>query len=82
MDPLNYNENIVSTTYLYKQMQFKSYEEVMDIIKEYEDIIKTKKKNIIIFAYQRGKVFRKFKENRKFKSLAEQLKITMGIIIL
>ena len=54
----------------------------MDIIKEYEDIIKTKKKNIIIFAYQRGKVFGKFKENRKFKSLAEQLKITMGIIIL
>ena len=82
MDSLNYNENIVSTTYLYKQMQFKSYEEVMDIIKEYEDIIKTEKKNIIIFAYQRGKVFRKFKENRKFKSLAEQLKITMGIIIL
>ena len=37
----------------------------MDIIKEYEDIIKASKKNIF-FAYQQGKVFRQFKENRKF----------------
>ena len=53
----------------------------MIIIKEYEDIIKTSKMNIIFFAYQQGKVFRKFKENRKFKSLVEQFKITEGTII-
>ena len=50
---------------------------------EYEDIIKTNKKNIIIFlpAYLRGKVFWKYTENRKFKSLVEKLKITNGTII-
>ena len=53
----------------------------MDIIKESEDIIKTNKKNIIFFVYQQGKVFRKFKENRKFKSLVERFKITKGTII-
>ena len=48
------------------------YEKAVNFLKEYEDVIKTNKKNIIIFfAYQQGKVFRKFKENRIFKSLAE-----------
>ena len=49
----------------------KSCEEAMDIAKQYKDIIKTKKKNIQFFAYQQGKVFRKFKENRKLKILVE-----------
>ena len=52
----------------------------MDITKESEDIIKTNKKNIIFFVYQQGKVFRKFKENRKFKSLVERFKTTKGTI--
>ena len=39
------------------------------------------KKNIKFFAYQQGKVFRKFKENRKFKNLVERFKITKGTII-
>ena len=59
----------------------KGYEDAMDIMKEYEDIIKTNRKNIMFSAYQEGKVFRKFKENRKFKSLVEQFKITKGTII-
>ena len=57
------------------------YEEAVNIIKEYKDIIKSHKKNIIFFAYQQGKVFRKFKENRKFNSLFKQFKITKGTII-
>ena len=56
-------------------------EEAMDITKEYEDIIKTNQRNIIFLAYQQGKIFRKFKENRKFKSLVEQFKIAKGTII-
>ena len=59
----------------------KDNDEAMNIIKEYEDRIKTNKKNITFFAYQQGKVFRKFKENRKFKSLVERFKITKGTII-
>ena len=42
-----------------------SCEEGMDIIKEYDDLIKTNKKNIIFLAYQVGKVFETFKENKK-----------------
>ena len=52
----------------------------MDIIKEYEYIIKTNKMNIIFFVYQQG--FRKFKEKKRFKSLVGQFKITKGTIIL
>ena len=46
---------------------------------KYED--KTNKKNIIFFAYQQGKVLRKCKESRKFKSLVWQFKITKPTII-
>ena len=60
----------------------KDYQEALNIIKKYTDIIKKKKqRNIICFAYQQGKVFKKFKENRKFKNLAGQLKITKSTII-
>ena len=52
-----------------------NYEEAMDIIKEYGDIIKANKMNIIFLAYQQGKIL------RKFKSLVEQFKITKGTII-
>ena len=59
----------------------KDYQEATDIIKEYEDIIKTNKKNTIRFAYQQDKVSRKFKENGKFKSLVKQFKITESKIM-
>ena len=81
MEPLVYTENIV-TEHLNEWANIvESCEEGMDIIKEYKDITKTNKKNIMFFTYQEGKVFRKFKENKKYKSLAEQYKITQGTII-
>ena len=49
------------------------YQEAMDIMKEYEDILKTNKKNIC-FAYQQAKVLRNFKENRKIKVMLNNLK--------
>ena len=57
------------------------YEEAINIIKEYQDIIKTNKKNIIFFAYHQGKVFKRFKENGNFKNLLERFKITKSTII-
>ena len=57
------------------------YQEAMNIIEEYENIIQTNKKNIMRFAYQQGKVFRKFNENRKFKNLVEKFKITKSTMI-
>ena len=52
----------------------------MKIIEEYENIIKTNKKNIILFAYKQGKIFKKIKEGRKFKNLVEQFKINKSTI--
>ena len=82
MDSLVYNENTDKEDLNKWANVVESFEEAMDFIKKYEeDIIKTNKKNVIFFAYQQGKVFRKFKENRKFKNLVEQFKITKGTIM-
>ena len=82
MDSLVYNENTDQEDLNKWANVVESFEEAMDFIKKYEeDIIKTNKKNVIFFAYQQGKVFRKFKENRKFKNLVEQFKITKGTIM-
>ena len=82
MDSLNCNENIINTEDLNAQAnRVEGYEEAMNVIKEYKHISKTNKKNIIFFACQEGKDFRKFKENRKFKSLVEQFGVTKVAII-
>ena len=57
----------------------KEAEEVQDlettteIIKRYEDIIKTKKKEMINVAYHQGQVFKRFKEKEKFAKLVSEL---------
>ena len=79
MESLVYNENIDAKDLNERANMVKSCKEAVDVIKEYEDIIKTNKKNIIFFAYQQGKLFRKFKENKKFKSLVN--KINKGTMI-
>ena len=52
------------------------------IIKQYLDIIRTKKKNIIsIIAYHQGKVFKRFKDKENFVKLVNEFKIHKGTII-
>ena len=46
------------------------FEKAAEIIKWYEDIIKTKKKGIINVAYHEGQVLKRFKEKKKFVMLA------------
>ena len=41
-------------------------EKAAKLIKWYEDIIKTKRKEIINVAYHQGQVFKRFKEQQKF----------------
>ena len=65
MDTIVYNENIEAEDLNELANIVGKCEETMDIIKKYEDITKTNKKNMMFLAYQQGKVFRKFKENRK-----------------
>ena len=50
-------------------------EKAAEIIKRYEDIIKTKKKGIINVAYHQGQVFKRFKEKEKFAKLVSELGI-------
>ena len=51
------------------------------MIKQYEYIIKTKKKGITSIAYHQGKVFKRFKEKEKFIKLVSQLGIHKNTII-
>ena len=56
-------------------------EKAAEIIKRYEDIIKTKKKGIINVAYHQGQVFKNFKEKEKFAKLVSELGIHKTTII-
>ena len=56
-------------------------EEAAEIIKRYEDIIKTKNKGIINVAYHQGQVFKRFKEKEKFAKLVSVLGIHKTTII-
>ena len=56
-------------------------EKAADIIKRYEDIIKTKNKGIINVAYYQGQVFKRFKEKEKFVKLVSELGIDKNTII-
>ena len=56
-------------------------ERAAEIIKRYEDIIKTKNKGIINVAYYQGQVFKRFKEKEKFAKLVSKLGIHKTTII-
>ena len=71
IDSFVYNVNINTEDLNLWENRVEDYKEAMNIIKKFEDVIKTNRKNTIFFAYQQGKDYRKFKENRKFKCLVE-----------
>ena len=56
-------------------------ERAAEIIKRYEDIIKTKNKGIINVAYHQGQVFKRFKGKEKFADLLCQLAVHKNTII-
>ena len=56
-------------------------ENTAEIIKRYEDIIKTKKKGIINVPFHQGKIFKRFKEKEKFAKLVSELEIHKTTII-
>ena len=56
-------------------------ERTAEIIKRYEDIIKTKNKGIINVAYHQGQVFKRFKEKEKFVKLVSELRTHKTAII-
>ena len=52
-----------------------------EIIRQYEDIINTKKKGIINVAFYQGQIFKRFKEKEKFAKLVNELRIRKATII-
>ena len=56
-------------------------EKAAEIIRQYEDIIKTKKKGIINVAFYQGQIFKRFKEKKKFAKLVSELGIHKTTII-
>ena len=55
-------------------------EDAVDIIKKYEEILRTKRKDIIVVAFHQGKVFKRFKEKEKFMQMVKKLKIHKNTI--
>ena len=56
-------------------------EEAADKIKQYEEILRTKRKGIVSVAYYQGKIFKPFKEKEKFIQMLSKLKIHKSTII-
>ena len=57
------------------------FEDAANIIEEYEEILRTKRKGIITVAYQEGKVFSRFRKKEKFVRLVANFKIRKRTII-
>ena len=55
-------------------------EDAVNIIKEYEEILRAKRKGIVVAFYQ-GKVFKLFQEKEKFIQMVGKLKIHKSTII-
>ena len=66
MDSITVNEVLESEDLNKEAEEVQDPKRAAEIIKRYEDIIKTKKKGVINVAYYQGQVFKKFKEKKKF----------------
>ena len=56
-------------------------EDAADIIRKYKEILRAKKKGIIIVAYYQGKIFKRFQEKEKFQEMLGKLKIHRSTIV-
>ena len=73
---------IVETDELNKQAEeIQDPEEAAKVIQQYENIIRTNKKDIIRIGFHQGKVFKKFKNKEKFITLVNWLGIHKTTII-
>ena len=76
------NNEFAETDELNKQVEeVQKPEDAADLIKQYKNIIRTKKKGIMNIAFHQGKVFKKFKDKEKFITLVNKLGIHKTTII-
>ena len=76
------NNDLIETDKLNKKAEkVEKPENAAAVIKQYEEIIRTKNKGIISIAYHQGKVFKKFKDKVKFIKLVNEFKVHKTTII-
>ena len=76
------NSDTVETKALNEQAgKVNKPEDAAELIKQYEEILKTKRKDIISIAYYQGKVFSRFREKEKFVKLVADFGVHKGTII-
>ena len=76
------NDAIESDELTKKMQGVEDSEKAAEVIQECESIIRTKKKDIISIPYHQGKIFKKFKDKKKFITLVNKLGIHKTTIIL
>ena len=81
LDSITINEVLESEDSNKEAEEVQDLKRAAEIIKRYEDIIKTKKKGIINVAYHQRQVFKNFKEKKKFTDLVTELEIHRNAII-
>ena len=76
------NNEVMETGELNKQAEeVQKPKDAADLVKQYDDIIRTKKEGIINIVFHQGKVFKKFKDKEKFITLVNKLDIHKTTII-
>ena len=81
MDSITINEVLESEDLNKEAEEVQDLKRAAEIIKQYEYIIKMKKKGILNVAYYQGQIFKKFKEKEKFTDLVTELGIHKNTII-
>ena len=81
LEPITIDEVLECEDLNKEAEEVQDLETAAEIIKWYEDIIKTKNKGIINVAYHQGQVFKRFKEKEKFAKLVSELGIHKTTII-
>ena len=81
LDSITINEVLESEDLNKEAEEVQDLKRAAEIIKQYEYIIKMKKKGILNVAYYQRQVFKKFKEKEKFTDLVTELGIHKNTII-
>ena len=81
LDSMIIDENLQFDDLNKKAEEIQGPGKAAEIIRQYEDIINTKKKGIINVAFYQGQIFKRFKEKEKFAKLVNELGIHKTTII-
>ena len=81
LDSMIIDENLQFDDLNKKAEEIQGPGKAAEIIRQYEDIINTKKKGIINVAFYQGQIFKRFKEKEKFAKLVNELRIRKATII-